>query len=298
MSRDFRHRIVSVTVLCGAALSYPAQAITISIAKIDKGAVQVKGKSAASLALLTWEGQPVAQATKSGAFRFATSMLPTDCVGELSDGTALVPVVISSCGPTGVVQGPPGPKGDTGSAGPPGPPGSTGPPGIGVVVKDATGVVVGVAADWNTGSYGACSCSENQFSVLVLRSSPGGNTGFVLLQSQGLFLQGQSVYFASNDCTGTPLGVESFPDPSGLVAPLAYVGGRLYYTSSALQSRQIGSFLFNDPGCGANPSGTPGPGGSCCGISNGLVSNSAPILEVEEIGPLTPPFRVVVEGLP
>jgi hypothetical protein len=52
-----------------ALTTAPAHGITISVAKIDKGAVQVKGKGAAPLALISWEGQVVAQATTSGKFR-------------------------------------------------------------------------------------------------------------------------------------------------------------------------------------------------------------------------------------
>lgn len=105
-------------------------ALTISVAKIDKGAVQVKGKGAASLALLQWEGQPIAQATKSGSFRFATTVLPQDCIGDLSDGGASVAVVIAGCGPASqIVEGPPGPKGDKGDAGQKGDQGNPGPKG-------------------------------------------------------------------------------------------------------------------------------------------------------------------------
>lgn len=108
----------------------PALAITISVAKVDKGAVQVKGRQATPLALLTWEGQPVAQATKNGTFRFATAVLPQDCVGDLSDGTSTVPVVLEGCGPASqIVQGPPGPKGDKGDPGPLGAKGDVGQPG-------------------------------------------------------------------------------------------------------------------------------------------------------------------------
>ena len=94
-------------------LMHDARAITISVAKIDKGAVQVKGKQAQPLALLTWEGQPVAQASKSGTFRFETTTLPNDCVGTLSDGNHATPVVIQYCGPVG----PRGPQGATGAVG-------------------------------------------------------------------------------------------------------------------------------------------------------------------------------------
>ena len=126
-----RHYLIPIVAVMVSATS-PAHALTISIAKIDKGAVQVKGKGATSLALLQWEGQPIAQATKSGSFRFATSLLPQDCIGDLSDGVTMLPVVIANCGPTNVIPGPPGPKGDKGdpgSKGDKGDPGDQGPPG-------------------------------------------------------------------------------------------------------------------------------------------------------------------------
>jgi hypothetical protein len=52
-------RLTGVALLA-FAWSPPAHAIKVSVAKIDKGAVQVKGRNAAPLALLSWEGQPIA----------------------------------------------------------------------------------------------------------------------------------------------------------------------------------------------------------------------------------------------
>lgn len=111
-----RARLAATAIAIAAYLPSGALAITISVAKIDKGAVQVRGSKAQPLALLTWEGQTVAQALNSGRFRFATGVLPEDCIGELSDGTDSIPVVIQGCGP----QGPPGPAGSPGPQGPPG----------------------------------------------------------------------------------------------------------------------------------------------------------------------------------
>jgi hypothetical protein len=100
------HRLHSISLVALVVFAaFDAHAITISVAKIDKGTVQVKGRKTAPLALISWEGQPVAQSTKTGGFRFATSVLPQDCVGDLSDGSSTIPVVIQGCGP----QGPPGP---------------------------------------------------------------------------------------------------------------------------------------------------------------------------------------------
>lgn len=108
-------------------LTPAADALSIAAAKISKGTVQVKGSKAAPLALITWEGVPVAQASKSGSFRFDTAILPPACVGVLSDGNETTQVVVQSCGPPGPA-GPPG----IGEQGPPGEKGEQGPPGVGL----------------------------------------------------------------------------------------------------------------------------------------------------------------------
>ena len=81
-----------------------AQAITIQQAKITRGAVVVTGKKAAGSSTILWESQAVTQAGKSGGFKFSTTNLPQDCVGELSDGVSTINVVISGC-TTHVVSG-------------------------------------------------------------------------------------------------------------------------------------------------------------------------------------------------
>jgi hypothetical protein len=104
-------RLVLAIVLLTAASR--ASALTVSTAKIANGAVHVKGSSAAPLAVITWQGAPVAVASKGGSFHFDTSVLPQDCVGTVGDGAATVPAVVQYCGP----EGPPGPPGAPGSAG-------------------------------------------------------------------------------------------------------------------------------------------------------------------------------------
>ena len=118
------------------ALASPAFALTVSTAKIANGSVEVKGSKAAPLAAITWEGAPVAIASKSGSFRFETTVLPPDCVGTVGDGEATVRAVLQFCGPPGAAgpPGPPGeagPPGEVGAPGEVGPPGQTGPPGPG-----------------------------------------------------------------------------------------------------------------------------------------------------------------------
>ena len=121
-----------VVATAGLILSaLPAHALTISTAKIAKGAVQVKGRDAGPLALLTWDGQPMAQANKAGGFRFATVILPQDCIGDLSEGGQAGRGVIEGCGPAAqIVQGPPGPEGSPGPKGDKGDTGGTGPQGL------------------------------------------------------------------------------------------------------------------------------------------------------------------------
>ena len=78
-------------------------------AQIKNAAIEVKGKEAAPLSTLTWEGQAVGQADAKGKFKFLTTIRPDDCVGAVSDGVQTVSAVIKLCG------GPPGPT--TGPAG-------------------------------------------------------------------------------------------------------------------------------------------------------------------------------------
>ncbi|MEW5918036.1 MAG: hypothetical protein AB1762_16655 [Gemmatimonadota bacterium] len=89
------------------AVAFEANAITIAVAKIAKGAVQIRGSKAAPFALIRWEGEFVAQANATGRFPFATSVLPNDCVGTVSDGVTSISISVESCGPRGA-QGPPG----------------------------------------------------------------------------------------------------------------------------------------------------------------------------------------------
>lgn len=170
----YRLKLSSLLVALAVTLSAgAAHAITITSAKVDKGAVQVKGKGAASLALLSWEGQSVAQASKSGAFRFASPVLPQDCVGELSDGTGSVAVVVERCGPAaGVIEGPPGPPGPPGQQGPPGAPGTSGPPSsFECVARAATGVSADCEPD-EIATGGGCQTTSG---AVLVSSYPGEN---------------------------------------------------------------------------------------------------------------------------
>jgi hypothetical protein len=92
--------VVAVAVGSFAAAS-PTLALTVTRAKVAKGAVQVRGKDAAPDATITWDGEIVGQANSRGRFSFETTTLPQDCVGEVGDGTATVDAVVQLCGPLG-----------------------------------------------------------------------------------------------------------------------------------------------------------------------------------------------------
>lgn len=74
-----------------------AEAIDIHKAEIKAGEVVVHGNKASRLATISWEGTLVTQSNNGGAFKFATTDLPLDCVGELSDGVSTIDVVVAGC---------------------------------------------------------------------------------------------------------------------------------------------------------------------------------------------------------
>ncbi len=157
-------RLVVVTlVLCVSGSS--AAALTVTDAKVDKGAVLVKGKDAAPSSALTWDGKVVATATKSGAFRFTTADVPTDCVGDVGDGTSVAPAVIAGC-----AQG-----------------------GQQLVVKDATGQLVGPYMLDAEGSIGGHS---------VVLTSPDGPILAAITDQAFKRSIPFIVYFESSDCSG------------------------------------------------------------------------------------------------
>src|SRR5690242_884973 len=75
------------------------EAINIKEAEIGGGVVNVSGNQAARKAPITWEGVQVTTSNNGGVFKFTTSILPTDCVGKLSDGVSTIEVVIEGCTP-------------------------------------------------------------------------------------------------------------------------------------------------------------------------------------------------------
>jgi hypothetical protein len=88
--------LVGISVLLGFHIPW-AEAITIKKSVIDKGKVKVVGKDAVPLATILWEGSAVTTANKAGKFSFSTTVLPSDCLGELSDGMTTIQVGIGRC---------------------------------------------------------------------------------------------------------------------------------------------------------------------------------------------------------
>jgi hypothetical protein len=100
-----------LTAMLGAAFMWlifaasPAHALKVVVATIFAGEVQVIGIQAKKCASITWEGNVVTTSNKGGAFKFNTTDLPLDCVGELSDGVNTIDVVVDGCTTQQVVGG-------------------------------------------------------------------------------------------------------------------------------------------------------------------------------------------------
>jgi hypothetical protein len=100
-----RTATIVTALACLIFTASPAHALRVWVATIALGEVQVIGFQAQPSASITWENQPVTQASKYGTFHFSTPNLPQDCVGELSDGGSTIPVVIDGCTIEQVVGG-------------------------------------------------------------------------------------------------------------------------------------------------------------------------------------------------
>jgi hypothetical protein len=279
---------VLVSSLAGIALvltvQSPATAITISSAKISGGVVLVKGSKAAPLALITWEGAPVAQASKSGSFRFETAILPAMCVGTLNDGTDTVAVVMQFCGPPGPQgppgsgqQGPPGEPGEQGLPGiqgPPGPDGPGGAPGLGgALVIDSEGSPVGAIID-GLNSGAAVTVARQISTDLVVRFVVFDD---VIEAVQFAGSDSTTVYYESSDCTGTPYLSTAGGGDDGILKSATPVGAVFYYrVSPASVDLAWNSRAFEVPGAGACSSGshTFTPPNTCC-LANGTGHNQA-----------------------
>jgi len=106
MKPRVRLLLLAVGMFAATVLLVPlAHAITISKSAIANGKVKVVGKGAAPLATILWEGSVVTTANKAGKFNFSTTVLPSDCLGELSDGVTIIQVGIGRCTTTGAGGG-------------------------------------------------------------------------------------------------------------------------------------------------------------------------------------------------
>jgi len=81
----------------------PAHALRVVVAKIISGKIFVFGIKADRRADMFWEGDLVGTASRRGFFKFKTTNLPLDCVGELSDGVDTIEVAVSGCEVSGLL---------------------------------------------------------------------------------------------------------------------------------------------------------------------------------------------------
>jgi hypothetical protein len=272
-----RYRRYLLPLLIVAIWASSGHALTISVAKVDKGAVQIKGRNAAPLALLSWEGQPIAQATKTGVFRFATTTLPSSCVGELSDGAETISVVIQSCGP----PGPAGSPGQNGESGPPGvdgkdgAPGSPGLPGHAAVIVDTNGAVFAVYSE----SLDCKQLTEAGGGVHsnALRTVPNGSTVPLIFGSSGSVRGIGCARYSGAQCTGE-VRVRAVGGSNCIFPTSVVVGAQLHY-----QIAPFGDpFAYLSEDCGTGCHGATGTDGG-----------AAPAA-AEDISSFIGPFRVEV----
>jgi hypothetical protein len=77
-----------LTAILGAAFMWlifaasPAHALQVVVATIFAGEVRVIGIQAKKSASISWEGNPVTQSNKGGAFHFSTTDLPRTVSGR------------------------------------------------------------------------------------------------------------------------------------------------------------------------------------------------------------------------
>lgn len=75
-----------------------AWAIKIEVAQVQGGVAVIHGNKAARSVGLTWEGAVVTQTTNGGTFQFQ-GVVPSHCVGTLSDGVDTIEVALAKCVP-------------------------------------------------------------------------------------------------------------------------------------------------------------------------------------------------------
>jgi hypothetical protein len=246
---------LAAVVLAICAFARPAAALTVTAAAVEKGAVQVKGKGAAPSASITWDGKAVATASKSGAFRFATTEVPSDCVGEVGDGTSVAPAVVAGCAQA-LQQ---------------------------LVVKDGAGRVVGpymVDAEGSVGGHSVALPSPDGPVVAVI-----GTGGF---ERPIPFIE----YFESFDCSGPALyDVADGPITRGYTA----VDGVLYYRRQTGAATTMHSTAFRSAADSCSSPRTFVPPSRCCCAAPACPyerqATAAPLGAID-VHELVPPFRV------
>jgi len=94
-------RIIETTVVLIVLVTFvsSAEAIKITLAEVQGGLAVVEGKKAARDSSITWEDEVVTAANHGGNFQFSGVVVPSDCVGTLSDGVDTIEVVLANCGP-------------------------------------------------------------------------------------------------------------------------------------------------------------------------------------------------------
>lgn len=106
---------VALAALAIVTLSAQA-AITIDVAEVQNGVAFIKGNGAERRAQIFWDGTLVTKANNNnGGFSF-NGAVPSDCIGELSDGVETFDVQVFACTPAGGA-GVPAPVAKTGQTG-------------------------------------------------------------------------------------------------------------------------------------------------------------------------------------
>ncbi len=245
-----------LAALCLVSAS-PAFALTVVDAKIHAAIIQVKGKGAAPSAPITWEGNVVATSSKSGTFLFTTTDVPTDCVGEVGDGSSTAAAVIAGCAPRD----------------------------RGLMVVDANGQVLGPFLENpgdDTGLLESVALATNDGAVLAY------------FQTEGFVVPGATaLFYESSDCSGAPLlAVDARP----VLHAVGLHDGVLYYRRHTGTSTSLGSFVVlgvDASDCAAQGHVFTPPDRCCCAgaLCGPQPATAAPVGTID-VGGFTPPFRV------
>src|SRR4026208_1366769 len=90
MIKTFAIALATMIMLVTSAYA----AVDIQVAEVQNGVAVVEGNKAVRNAEIFWEGERVTQANNGGSFSF-TGVVASDCVGTLSDGTAIEVAVLN-----------------------------------------------------------------------------------------------------------------------------------------------------------------------------------------------------------